>query len=116
METHDPAFLKPVASQRLKAYVALFAVMGVVFVGTTIGVGPAEIRAGFGDIAQGAFGLWFKFVGENVPYMILPAFVLYAIYVQINYLTRRVAIGELAAGGGTVEAGTQAGSWVSLTA
>jgi hypothetical protein len=61
---------------------------------------------------QGAFGLWFKFVGENVPYMILSAFALYAISVQINYLTRRVAIGEFAAGGGTVEAGTQAGSRV----
>jgi hypothetical protein len=47
-----------------------------------------------------------------VPYMILSAFALYAIYVQINYLTRRVAIGEFAAGGGTVEAGTQAGSRV----
>jgi len=53
------------------------------------------------------------FVGENVPYMILPAFVLYAIYVQINYLTRRVAIGDFAAGGGTVVAKTQAGSRVS---
>jgi hypothetical protein len=73
----------------------------------------AEIRAGFSDIGQGAFGLWFKFVGENVPYMILPAFALYAIYVQINYLTRTIAIEEFAAGGGTVEAGTKAGSRVS---
>jgi hypothetical protein len=52
----------------------------------------AEIRAGFGDIGQGAYGLWFKFVGENVPYMVLPAFVLYAVYLQIDYLTRRVAV------------------------
>jgi len=79
----------------------------------TVAYYVAEIRAGFSDIGQGAFGLWFKFVGENVPYMILPAFVLYAIYVQINYLTRRVAIGDFAAGGGTVVAKTQAGSRVS---
>jgi hypothetical protein len=78
----------------------------------TVAYYVAEIRAGFSDIGQGAFGLWFKFVGENVPYMILPAFALYAIYLQINYLTRTIAIGEFAAGGGTVEAGTQAGSRV----
>jgi hypothetical protein len=48
-----------------------------------------EIRAGFNDIAEGAYGLWFKFVGENVPYMILPVFVLYAVYLQVDYLTRR---------------------------
>jgi hypothetical protein len=79
----------------------------------TVAYYVAEIRAGFSDIGQGAFGLWFKFVGENVPYMILPAFALYAIYVQINYLTRTIAIEEFAAGGGTVEAGTKAGSRVS---
>ncbi len=48
-----------------------------------------EIRAGFNDIGQGAYGLWFKLVGENVPYMILPVFVLYAVYLQVDYLTRR---------------------------
>jgi hypothetical protein len=48
-----------------------------------------EIRAGFHDIGQGAYGLWFKFVGENVPYMVLPVFVLYGVYLQIDYLTRR---------------------------
>src|ERR1700761_201320 len=42
-----------------------------------------EIRAGFSDIGQGAYGLWFKFIGENVPYIILPAFLLYAVYDQI---------------------------------
>lgn len=49
----------------------------------------AEVRAGFGDIGQGAFGLWFKFVGENVPYLILPYFVLYALYYLVNHLTRQ---------------------------
>jgi hypothetical protein len=49
-----------------------------------------EVRSGFADLGQGAFGLWFKFVGENVPFMILPFLVLYAIYLQVDYLTRRL--------------------------
>lgn len=49
----------------------------------------AEVRAGFGDIGQGAFGLWFKFIAENVPFMILPFFALIAMHRQIDYLTRR---------------------------
>jgi hypothetical protein len=49
----------------------------------------AEVRAGFSDIGQGAFGFWFKFIAENVPFMILPFFVLFAIYLQVDYLTRR---------------------------
>jgi hypothetical protein len=49
----------------------------------------AEVRAGFNDIGQGAFGFWFKFIGENVPYLILPYFVLYAIYYLVNHLTRQ---------------------------
>ena len=51
----------------------------------------AEVRAGFGDIGQGAFGLWFKFIAENVPFMILPFFALIAMHRQIDYLTRREA-------------------------
>ena len=43
---------------------------------------------GFADIGQGAFGLWFKFVGENVPFIVLPPLVLYAIHLQIDQLTR----------------------------
>jgi hypothetical protein len=52
----------------------------------------SEIRSGFADIAQGGYGLWWKFVAENVPYMILPFFVLYAAYYQVDYLTRRAAV------------------------
>jgi hypothetical protein len=48
----------------------------------------SEVRAGFSDI-HGAFGFWFKFIGENVPFMIMPFFVLYAIYLQVDYLARR---------------------------
>jgi hypothetical protein len=49
----------------------------------------SEMRAGFGDVGQGAFGFWFKFVAENVTFAVLPFFVLYAIYLQVDYLTRQ---------------------------
>jgi hypothetical protein len=49
----------------------------------------SEVGAGFNDIGQGAFGLWFKFIGENVPFIVLPALVLYAVHLQIDCLTRR---------------------------
>jgi hypothetical protein len=62
--------------------------IAVLFAGTVVYY-VTEIRTGFNDIGQGAYGLWFKLVGENVPYMILPVFVLYAVYLQIDYLTRR---------------------------
>jgi hypothetical protein len=51
----------------------------------------AEVGAGFNDIGQGAFGLWFKFIGENIPFIVLPPLVLHSIHLQIDYLTRRVA-------------------------
>lgn len=51
----------------------------------------AEVGAGFENIGQGAFGLGFKFIAENVPFIVLPPLVLYAIYLQIDYLTRRAA-------------------------
>lgn len=49
----------------------------------------AEVGAGFANIGQGAFGLWFKFIGENVPFIVLPPLVLYATHLQIDHLTRR---------------------------
>ncbi len=53
----------------------------------------SEVGAGFNDIGQGAFGLWFKFIGENIPpFIVMPAMVLYAIHIQIDYLTRKVAV------------------------
>jgi hypothetical protein len=51
----------------------------------------AEVGAGFADIGQGAFGLWFKFIGENVPFIVLPPLVLFSIHLQIDYLTRKAA-------------------------
>ena len=51
----------------------------------------AEVGAGFNDIGQGSYGLWFKFIGENVPFIVLPPVVLYSIHLQIDYLTRRAA-------------------------
>jgi hypothetical protein len=56
----------------------------------------AEVRAGFGDIGQGAFGLWFKFIAENVPFMILPFFALIAMHRQIDHLTRQAGPRPLA--------------------
>ncbi|MDT5138817.1 MAG: hypothetical protein QOD58_3079 [Mycobacterium sp.] len=50
----------------------------------------AEVGAGFTHIGQGAFGLGFKFIGENIPFIVLPPLVLYATHLQIDYLTRRV--------------------------
>ncbi len=49
----------------------------------------AEVAAGFENIGQGAFGLGFKFIAENIPFIVLPPLVLYSIYLQIDYLTRR---------------------------
>jgi hypothetical protein len=73
---------------RIKSLWLVFFGISVLLTGTVVYY-VAEIRAGFSDIGQGAYGLWFKFVGENVPYMILPVFVLFAAYLQIDYLTRR---------------------------
>ncbi len=63
----------------------------------------AEIRAGFSDIGQGGFGLWFKFIGENVPYLVLPYVVLYAIYYLVDHLTRQVAIAAVDASAKSVD-------------
>jgi hypothetical protein len=49
----------------------------------------SEVGVGFSDIGQGGFGLWFKFLAEIFPFIVLPPLVLYAIHLQIDYLTRR---------------------------
>ncbi|MCV7423164.1 emopamil-binding protein [Mycobacterium yunnanensis] len=51
----------------------------------------SEVGAGFGDIGQGGYGLGFKFIAENVPFIVLPPLVLYATHLQIDYLTRAAA-------------------------
>ncbi|BBX15623.1 emopamil-binding protein [Mycolicibacterium duvalii] len=48
----------------------------------------AEVGAGFENIGQGAYSLGFKFIAENVPFIVLPPLVLYAIHLQIDHLTR----------------------------
>jgi hypothetical protein len=73
---------------RIRSLWLVFFGIAVLLAGTVVYY-VTEIRAGFNDIGQGAYGLWFKLVGENVPYMILPVFVLYAVYLQVDYLTRR---------------------------
>jgi hypothetical protein len=49
----------------------------------------SEVGNGFQDIGQGGFGLGFKFIAENIPFIVLPPVVLYATYLQIDHLTRR---------------------------
>ena len=56
----------------------------------------SEVGAGFADIGQGAFGLGFKFIAENVPFIVLPPLVLYATYLQIDHLTRRAGTRDAA--------------------
>ena len=68
---------------------------------TTLTYFVSEARAGFADIGQGVYGLAFKFIGMNIASIIFPVLVLYAIYLQIDYLTRRIGAREaLAAGAG----------------
>lgn len=57
----------------------------------------SEVGSGFADIGQGSYGFWFKFIGENVPFIVLPPLVLYATYLQIDYLTRRAGIRTVSA-------------------
>jgi hypothetical protein len=52
----------------------------------------SEVGAGLNDIGQGAFGFWFKFIGEQVPFIVLPPLALYSIYVQVDHLTRRAGV------------------------
>jgi hypothetical protein len=60
--------------------------------GTVTAYYASEFRAGFANIGQGAYGLWFKFIGENIFYFVLPYLALYAMHLQINYLNKRIAI------------------------
>jgi hypothetical protein len=76
------------AESRIRCLWLAFAGTAMLISGTGVYY-MTEVRSGFADIGQGAFGFWFKFVGENVPFMILPFLVLYAIYLQVDYLTRR---------------------------
>jgi hypothetical protein len=94
---------------RIKSLWLTFFGVTVLLAGTVIYY-VAEIRAGFSDIGQGAYGLWFKFIGENIPYIILPVFVLYAVYVQLDYLTRRA--GAAAASAASARAGTESAASV----
>jgi hypothetical protein len=76
------------AESRIRCLWLAFAGVAVLMSSTAVYF-LAEVGAGFTDIGQGGFGLWFKFIGENIPFIVLPPLVLYAIYLQIDYLTRR---------------------------
>jgi hypothetical protein len=75
------------AESRIRCLWVAFACCAVLMSSTSVYY-LSEVGAGFNDIGQGAFGFWFKFIGENIPFMVLPPLVLYAIYLQVDYLTR----------------------------
>jgi len=82
--------IKPELSQesRIRCLWVAFAGCSVLMASTAVYF-LAEVGAGFADIGQGAYGIGFKFIAENVPFIVLPPLVLYAIHLQIDYLTRR---------------------------
>jgi hypothetical protein len=88
---------------RIRALWIAFAGIAVLMSSTAVYF-LSEFGAGFNDIGQGAFGLWFKFIGENIPFIVLPPLVLYAIHLQIDYLTRKA--GPRAAAGQPLKAAT----------
>lgn len=50
----------------------------------------SEARTGFASIGQGLiYGLGFKFIFMNLAMIVSPPFVMYAIYQQIDFLTRK---------------------------
>jgi hypothetical protein len=81
------------AESRIRCLWIAFAGVAVLMSSTAVYF-LAEVGAGFHDIGQGAFGLWFKFIGENVPFIVLPPLVLYSIHLQIDYLTRRAGTAD----------------------
>ncbi|WP_422750147.1 emopamil-binding protein [Mycobacterium sp. WMMD1722] len=83
---------------RIKALWVAFAGCAILMSSTAVYF-LAEVGAGFDNIGQGAFGLWFKFIGENVPFIVLPPFVLYSIHLQIDHLTRRAGAVGIESGG-----------------
>ena len=76
------------AESRIRCLWVAFAGIAVLMSSTAVYF-LSEVGAGFNDIGQGAYGLGFKFFAENIPFMVLPPLVLYAIHLQIDFLTRR---------------------------
>lgn len=90
------------AESRIRYLWLAFAGCAVLMSSTAVYV-VSEVGVGFSDIGQGAFGLWFKFVAEIFPFMVLPPLVLYAIHLQIDYLTRRAGARDVAGDGGAID-------------
>lgn len=55
----------------------------------------SEARTGFADIGQGWYGTGFKFIFMNLAVIAFPPFVLYSIYRQVDYLTRRAGASQV---------------------
>ena len=79
------------ADSRIRCLWIVFAGVAVLMSSTAVYF-LSEVGAGFDDIGQASWGLWFKFIGENIPFIVLPPLVLFAIYLQVDYLTRRAGV------------------------
>jgi hypothetical protein len=79
--------------RRIRSLWLAFAGMAMLFATTAVYF-ISECRTGFADIGQGWYGLGFKFIFINLPFLVVPPFVLFAIYRQVDYLTRRVGLRE----------------------
>lgn len=83
---------------RLRLRYMWLALLGVTsLLGTATAYISSEVRAGFDDIGQGAYGLWFKFVFENVFYFVMPYAAVAAMIYVITQLIRRGAVADLTA-------------------
>jgi hypothetical protein len=91
---------------RIRALWLAFAGISILFATTTVYF-VSEVRTGFADIGQGWYGLAFKFIFINLPFLMVPPFVLFAIYRQVDYLTRRASLRDE----GTVESSSARRSW-----
>jgi hypothetical protein len=60
-----------------------------VLLGCTVMYFFSEVRTGFANIGQGWYGIGFKFIFMNVAVITFPPAVLFAIYRQVDFLTRR---------------------------
>jgi hypothetical protein len=87
--------LRPTTSTEARLHGLWFAFSGIaILLATTSVYFASEVRTGFADIGQGWYGLAFKFIFINLPFLVVPPFVLYAIYRQVDFLTRRAGVRE----------------------
>lgn len=87
--------LKVDLPDRLRLRYMWLGLLGVTsLLGTAATYLASEVRVGFDDIGQGAYGLWFKFIFENVFYFGMPYAAIVAMIYVITQLIRRTALAE----------------------